>query len=272
MRLSSQGVLDTSFGSGGTATLPTTGDVRNAGMVIDSQDRPIILTSNGETSAYRIGLTRLTTTGQPDTDFDADGVVSSALPATTGNPWPAGMALDSGGGILVVGTVITSVKASGFVARFGTGGAIDGGYGTGGWTAVSDSGTEMAAIHALPGGGAVVAGYDDYAEWVVARLTSGGALDSEFRRRWTRAHQPRQGDARPRLLLRRDGRLAGATGRRRAVHGRRATGRWPSRAGRSLALPTRASAPERRRSARSCCHRSADEGSTRPVRPTAGCW
>ena len=78
-------------------------------------------------------------------DFDADGVVSSPLPGTTGNPWPAGIALDSGGGILVVGTVITSVKASGFVARFGTGGAIDGGYGTGGWAAVSDSASTRAA-------------------------------------------------------------------------------------------------------------------------------
>ncbi len=185
VRLSPQGVLDTGFGVGGTATLPTTGDVRNAGIVVDAQDRPIVLTNNGENAAtWRVGLTRLTTGGIPDTSFDGDGVVTSALPNTLWNPWPAGVALDSSGGILVVGTLIacsgSCTRLSGFVARFGDGGAIDTAYGTGGWTTVGNSGTEMAAIHALPTGGAVVAGYDDYAEWLVGRLTPGGSPDAAF--------------------------------------------------------------------------------------------
>ena len=185
VRLSPQGVPDPGFGTGGTVTLPTTGDVRNAGIVVDAQDRPIVLTNNGENAVtWRIGLTRLTTGGTPDPSFGGgDGVVETALPGTLWNPWPAGIALDAGGGILVVGTLITCgpcTRHSGFVARFDSGGAIDATYGTGGWTTIADMGTEMSAVHALPAGGAVVAGYDDYAEWVVARLTSGGALDNTF--------------------------------------------------------------------------------------------
>jgi uncharacterized delta-60 repeat protein len=187
VRLSSAGVPDPSFGTGGTATLPTTGDVRNAGIVIDAQDRPIVLVNRYETAAaWQIGLTRLTTGGLPDPGFGGgDGVIEMGLPDTPYNTWPAGIALDSGGGILVVGTLIACsggcTRASGFVARFsGSDGTLDTTYGTGGWTAVGNSGTEMSAIHALPGGGAFVAGYDDYAEWVVTKLTSGGLPDGSF--------------------------------------------------------------------------------------------
>ena len=155
--------------------------------MIDAQDRPIVLTNNLENAlAWRIGLTRLTTGGQPDPDFGGgDGVIESALPGTAYNPWPSGIALDSSGGILVVGTLIACsggcTRQSGFVARFGAAaGALDTTYGTGGWTTVGNSGTEMAAIHALPAGGAVVAGYDDYAEWLVARLTAAGIPDPGF--------------------------------------------------------------------------------------------
>ena len=109
VRLTPAGVPDPGFGTGGTVTLPTTGDVRNAGIVVDAQDRPIVLTNNGENAAsWRIGLTRLTTAGDPDPTFDGDGVAESALPGTAAgwNTWPAGIALDKDGGILVVGTLI----------------------------------------------------------------------------------------------------------------------------------------------------------------------
>ncbi|HEX6944632.1 MAG TPA: hypothetical protein VF196_00460, partial [Casimicrobiaceae bacterium] len=148
VRLTPSGAPDSGFGAGGTVTLPTTGDVRNAGIVVDAQDRPIVLTSNGENAAsWRIGLTRLTTAGDPDPTFDGDGVAESALPGAAAgwNTWPAGIALDKEGGILVVGTLIACsggcTRHEGFVARFGSGGALDSGYGTGGWTAVGNGGT-----------------------------------------------------------------------------------------------------------------------------------
>ena len=181
VRLSPQGVLDTAFGTGGTATLPTTGDIRNAGLVIDAQDGPIVLTNNLENAlAWRIGLTRLTTGGRAGPGLRRRRRRDrECAPGTAYNPWPSGIALDSSGGILVVGTLIACssgcTRQWGFVARFGAAaGALDTTYGTGGWTTVGNSGTEMAAIHALPAGGAVVAGYDDYAEWLVARLTAAG--------------------------------------------------------------------------------------------------
>lgn len=187
VRLTSAGVPDASFGTGGTAVLPTSGDIRNAGIVVDALDRPIILTNNGEnTAAWKIGLTRLTTAGIPDVSFDTDGVAESGLPGSSASFYgtlPAGIALDKDGGILVTGTFLYCTpgcaKPGGFVARFTAAGALDATFGTGGWTGVGGTSTEMAAIKALPGGGAVAAGYD-YATWIVARLTAGGGLDPTF--------------------------------------------------------------------------------------------
>ena len=66
-----------------------------------------------------------------------------------------------------------SLRGSARVAGFQTA------YGTSGWTEIAETNAEMSAIQALPGGGAVVAGYN-YAEWIVARVTAGGAPDSSF--------------------------------------------------------------------------------------------
>ena len=83
---------DAAFGSGGVATLalPST-DVRNAGLVIDALDRPIVLVNVGENaSTQRIGLARLTTAGQPDATFDGDGYAEGPVGPGGWNTWPAG--------------------------------------------------------------------------------------------------------------------------------------------------------------------------------------
>lgn len=186
-RLTPQGQLDTTFGTGGTVTLMPGTDVRNVGVVVDAQDRPVVLTFSGDASlAWQIELTRLTTAGLPDVSFDGDGTaIATALPGTAAKPWPSGIALDKNGGILVSGTLLISCipcqRPSGFVARFTSAGAPDSTYGTmGGWTPIGDSGTELNAIHALPAGGAVVAAYDNFAEWVVGRLAADGTPDPGF--------------------------------------------------------------------------------------------
>lgn len=181
VRLSAQGVPDPGFGIGGTVTLPTTGDVRNAGIVVDAQDRPVIAGYTGaDTGSYQILLTRLTTGGAPDAGFGGgDGVVQSGLPNTSAATQPEGIGLTPGGDILVAGFMVTSV-VTGFITRFDSSGVLDTAYGTGGWTAIGDSGSRAAALHVIAGGGAVLGGWDDYAEWIVARVTPGGALDITF--------------------------------------------------------------------------------------------
>lgn len=181
-RLSAQGVVDTGFGAGGTATLPTTGDVRHAGIVVDAQDRPLILGyADAGTAFPKIVLTRLTTVGTPDPGFGGgDGVAITDTLAVGARPRPEGIGLTPSGQILVAGTVITAVQ-SGFIARFDpTSGELDPAYGTGGWTGLGDSGTQITALHVLPGGAAFAGGWDSYAEWVVAKVTAGGALDNAF--------------------------------------------------------------------------------------------
>ncbi len=181
VRLSPQGVPDPGFGSGGTVTLPTQGDVRNAGIVVDAQDRPLILGYLGDdTGSYQILLTRLTTAGAPDSDFGGgDGVAVQAGLPPAGAPRPEGLDLTPSGQILVAGTLITAIK-TGFIARFSSTGTLDTGYGTGGWTQIGDSGVEATAMQAIGGGAAFVGGWDDYAEWLVAKVDANGVLDPSF--------------------------------------------------------------------------------------------
>lgn len=51
-RLTAQGQLDTSYGPGGTVTLPFPGDTRLGGLVIDAQDRAVIAGTNDEAGSF----------------------------------------------------------------------------------------------------------------------------------------------------------------------------------------------------------------------------
>ena len=186
LRLTPQGAPDTSFGTGGQITLPISGDTYLGGLVIDAQDRPIVASTSGQVPNGRIALMRLTTAGQPDTSFSGDGQVVAGLPgATFDGPQVSGLAIDSAGGLLVAGTSYSGgipLTSRFFVSRFTSDGDQDTSYGDqGGWRQVGPLGSgtrDLAAIHALPGGGAVVTGYDDGI--FVSRLTAAGALDSGF--------------------------------------------------------------------------------------------
>jgi uncharacterized delta-60 repeat protein len=183
LRLTPQGAPDTSFGSGGQLTLPFT-DVRLGGLVIDAQDRPVIAATSGQLPNGQVALMRLTTGGQPDTTFSGDGQVIAGLPgAAYYGPEPSGLAIDSTGALLVAGKAYAGppITSAFFITRFSDTGVQDLSYGSAGWrqVGVDAAGTrDLAAIHALPGGGAIVAGYDT--DIFVARLTAGGALDNDF--------------------------------------------------------------------------------------------
>jgi len=184
LRLTPQGAPDASFGTGGQVTLPIAGDTYLGGLVIDAQDRPVIAGTTGQVPNSQIALMRLTTAGQPDTSFSGDGQVLAGPLATFYGPQSSGLAIDSGGGLLVAGIGYTGpvpLTSSFFVTRFTDTGVQDASYGVGGWRQIGTPATgsrDLAALHALPGGGSVVAGYDG--TLFVTRLTAGGALDNSF--------------------------------------------------------------------------------------------
>lgn len=186
VRLTPQGVLDTSFGSGGTATLsfPGASDVYSVAVRVDSLDR-VVVAGTANSASPKIALARLTSAGQPDLTFDGDGYLVSGLPAGP-SPRPEDLAIDASGGLLVAGTAEsgcppagTQCIYTGFAARFTATGVIDATYGTGGWQQIGAQGDRVQAIVALPGGGAFVTGFD-YSVILVARLTATGALDTSF--------------------------------------------------------------------------------------------
>lgn len=180
VRLSPQGILDSGYGSGGTATLPFPGDTYMAGLAIDAQDRAVIAGVNDITSFAKVALARLTTAGQPDAGFSDDGQIVTTLPNVFGQALPGALAIDDGGRILVGSTVVVGGQAFGAVSRFTSGGAPDGAYGDQGTRTFGGAGQRVDAIAALPGGTAVAVGRRDYQAWGIARIDASGALDGAF--------------------------------------------------------------------------------------------
>jgi uncharacterized delta-60 repeat protein len=187
VRLTALGAVDTSFGSGGTATLafPGVTDVYAAGLRVDSLDRVVVLGADLTTAGLaHAALARLTTSGDPDMSFNSSGYLVSGLPGGI-SPTPTDLAIDSTGALLVSATgtatgCTSSCTTTGLVARFTAAGALDTGYGAhAGWAQVGDSGIRAEAVVALPGGGSYATGYD-FLKLIVERLTAGGALDTTF--------------------------------------------------------------------------------------------
>ncbi|HYF34382.1 MAG TPA: hypothetical protein VD994_03750, partial [Prosthecobacter sp.] len=114
-RLTSTGFLDTVFSGdgwlltnlGGTSGLPTGLAVQADGQILISGHRPF-------GSPTGIALRRLLWTGDDDTSFDSDGLLTAAVGSSTSDT--AGMVLEPAGGIVVAGSALESGFLRGFAA------------------------------------------------------------------------------------------------------------------------------------------------------------
>jgi uncharacterized delta-60 repeat protein len=197
-RYTSDGVIDTSFGTNGR------GDVSGFTAIVEMLVRPdgqIVIVGNA--SAGRdLRVMQLTADGTVDTTFGVDGARTLAMAADS-NEDVSGATLDAAGRIVAVGSVRQGTSSTGtwggYVARFTAAGAIDttfNGTGTrkfeygGGDFAYTES---LDAVVVLDGGGGgsgssssriVAGGYvrlgsGSYQPTLVA-YTDAGAVDSAF--------------------------------------------------------------------------------------------
>jgi uncharacterized delta-60 repeat protein len=124
-----QGNPDASFSEDGKATVdfghPMTEEVATD-VVLDSQDRPVLVGSNGSTSAL---VARLLSGGSLDSSFSGDGKNVLPLPGI-GSATMA--AIDGADRVLVVGSLLQGEVHSAFLARLGQDGSLDGSFGAGG--------------------------------------------------------------------------------------------------------------------------------------------
>jgi uncharacterized delta-60 repeat protein len=172
-RLKTNGLLDTTFGTGGKAAVDFGGD--DFGMAMARQADGRILVA-GRSSAAGAVVARLRATGTLDPDFDGDGRVT--LP---GGGSASAVLVQPDRNIVVAGNAMGSGVMT--VTRLTPTGALDPTFGAGG-TASIDFGSlaDLAAGAALqPNGKIVVAGYTQSAEDVaVARLNANGSPDTAF--------------------------------------------------------------------------------------------
>jgi uncharacterized delta-60 repeat protein len=145
-RLDPDGGLDSSFGSGGTATAP---GVSGHGLVVQP-DGKVVLAGNG--GSEQLALVRLNADGTLDPDFGSGGVATAAIGFSSisvgalvidplGRLVAIGVEGSAGSGVLAQGSVL---------ARFSGEGSLDPTFGDGGEVVQSDFGSAAVPVRAAP--------------------------------------------------------------------------------------------------------------------------
>lgn len=184
LRYLADGKPDTGFGTNGVLTLPDTpaGDgFYGYAVTIDAQDRMIVAgqIEDAISSAYRLGVVRLTPDGAVDTGFGTNGWTDLTV-GTEDYVSPHAVALAADGSIYVAGTTNQLGEQAVALAALDAGGTPQAGFGTGGVLVDQPDGQELGATSmALTAAGIVVTG-GAQAGPVVARYTTAGALDPAF--------------------------------------------------------------------------------------------
>jgi uncharacterized delta-60 repeat protein len=166
------GCLDTSFGSGGKVFTTYGSSSSAVAVAVQSDDKTVVAFRGSGSGVF---VARYNIDGSLDTGFGSGGIAS---------PWadmtPAAIAIQTDGKILIAGNVYVKRSTLGFgIVRLNTSGQLDTSFGTGGKVTVSFSAsTSASGIGIQSNGRIVVVGTDK--NFVIARLTTSGALDSSF--------------------------------------------------------------------------------------------
>ena len=182
-RLTTSGVLDTTFGSAGIALASSPGtatddDIR--GLALDPSGRVVALGSTGNTSPRNTIVARWTTAGALDTTFDGDGVLILDLSETGGDDFGLDVGFTSTGAIIVLGS-----EGGPALARLTDTGALDTTFAGDGILQQSFLGSQDVTAHVrvqsddkiLVTGWPIVVNSFHFA---VMRLTTAGTLDSTW--------------------------------------------------------------------------------------------
>ena len=175
VRLNSNGSLDTSFGSGGTVTLPS---MSIAAVAVQPSNQRIVV-AGAESGEF--ALTRLTTDGSMDTTFGTGGTVTTTFPS--GASAANALAIESDGELLAAGHAASTFA----VAVYQTDGALDTSFGTNGLAtpATPGSGPALANVVGIGSQGQIVLGGSDGTgagdtAAAVVQLKLDGANDDSF--------------------------------------------------------------------------------------------
>jgi uncharacterized delta-60 repeat protein len=186
-RYTSAGVLDSSFGTGGTTAtaFPGYSSAGAADLAIQANGSIVVVGWAYKSSAEAFALARYTSAAVLDASFGTNGEVVTGF-AGFNFDYATGVAIQSDGKIVVAGSASNGSNADFALARYTSAGALDSSFGTGGETVspfvgfTIDSATGLAI---QTGGTIVVSGWaasGSNGDFALARYTSSGALDSTF--------------------------------------------------------------------------------------------
>jgi uncharacterized delta-60 repeat protein len=188
--------LDATFGSGGATAIPFGTSLSGANAVALQSDGKIVVVGSVETSAPNFNdfaVARLNADGSLDATFGSGG--KATIPFNLGghnDDTASGVALQSDGKIVVVGTVDTGAPGGRdmAVARLNADGTLDAGFGTGGKTTIpfdlGGSNNDDANGVAIQSDGKIVVvgdadtGAPGGSDFAAARLSPNGSLDATF--------------------------------------------------------------------------------------------
>ena len=195
-RLSTTGSLDSTFGSGGKATVApspsgTSVDVRSATLQTVGSEQRIVVAGNGFSSGdsnLNFMLMRFRPSGAVDTEFGANGTVITDFYGYQDKLFD--VAVDGANRIVAVGHTSTSASLSGFdfaLARYTTDGNLDPSFGAGGRVATNFFGFQDTAqgVTIRPSDGAIVvvgqvSPTPTTFKFAVAQYEANGVLDPSF--------------------------------------------------------------------------------------------
>jgi uncharacterized delta-60 repeat protein len=186
VRYETNGTLDSTFGSGGKATIDFFGDLDLGNAIAIQTDGRLVVagnTSSGSGSSPDFALVRLNADGSLDATFGISGKVNTDF---SGNLDEASdLALQSDGRIVVVGRTFNGSESQFGVVRYSTAGALDGSFGSGGKVVTSFLGTtsDAGGVAIQPDGKIVAAGrtvVSTFSQFALSRYNSNGGLDPAF--------------------------------------------------------------------------------------------
>ena len=187
----SPGSLDSSFGSGGIATMGQ--NTRLFGTAVQSDGKVVAVGESGAGSSADVLVARFTSSGALDHSFGSGGLVQGpAVPTAGGSGSLArAVAIQPDGKIVVVGRA-TTADGTGtdglLIERYDSNGGLDHSFGSGGVVnLLSSTYGDGYAVAIQPDGKIVATGAADAAgsggtfpRVAVARLSSNGSLDTSF--------------------------------------------------------------------------------------------
>lgn len=210
VRLTNNGLLDTTFGIGGKRMTPIgSGNDELYGLTVQSDGKIVAAGASWNGSNYDIAVVRYTSSGSLDSSFGNNGKVTTSL---GGTDVAYSVVIQSDGKIVVCGATDAGSTYDIVVLRYTALGALDSSFGVGGkvFTDINsrdDSGSSLA----LQSDGKIVvsgaSGIGGPYHFAVARYTSSGQLDIAFGSGGTVVTQIGNSDTAYGLAIQNDGRI-----------------------------------------------------------------